>query len=165
MWIRNGQQYADLYKKNQENYNVADIIGFAPNNAFSEGFDYTNVQTSSIKSQPFTDILGNSFKEATGIDADKVISNGMTPRGYGEYRSYLQLPYIYWNKLFKIFIEKTELLTGYKCELENEWFNKNNPYWYDLVYMLKPFDIKNEDLYSNSYMLATYAFSWGGDIN
>lgn len=165
MWNRNGQFYEDLYKKGQEHYNVADIIGFAPNNAFSEGFDYKNVQTSPNESRPFTEILGENFKTATGIDADNVIPDGMLPRGYGEYRSYLQLPFIYWNKLFKIFIEKAESVTGYKCELENGWFNTSNPYWYNLVYMLNPLDVKKEDTYTNTYMFASYGMGWGGDIN
>lgn len=165
MWTRNGQQYADLYKKGNAYYNVGDIIGFAPNNAISEGFDYKNLQIEPNASQPFNDLLGNSFKEATGVDPDNVIPYGMMPRGFGEYRSYLQLPYIYWNKLFRIFIEKTESLTGYKCELDNEWFNTSNPYWYNLVYMLKPLDVKNEDTYSNLYMFAAFGLSYGSNIN
>ena len=90
-------------KKPNPLYKVTDIIGFAPNNSFSEGFDYTTFQDTANTSKQFSDVLGDEFTQATGIEPDTVIPNGMLPREIGEYRSYLQLPYIYWNKLFQLF--------------------------------------------------------------
>ena len=63
----------------------------------------------------------NYFLDATGVSADNVLPNGMTPRGIGEFRSYLQLPYIYWNKLFQIFTKKTKEITGYDCILNQDF--------------------------------------------
>lgn len=145
-------------------YKVTDIIGFAPNNSFSDGFDYETFQDTPDTSKQFTDVLGDSFTEATGIPPSTAIPDGMLPREIGEYRSYLQLPYIYWNKLFQIGQHKAEELTGYKFELDSLWFNKNNPYWHNLVYMLKPFSSKNEETVTNYYMFASFGLSWGGDI-
>ena len=82
-------------------------------------------------SDTFENYLGTGFTEDTGVEPKTVIPNGLLPREYGEYRSYLQLPYIYWNKLFKIFQSKAESVTGYQFELDNTWFTSTNPYWYN----------------------------------
>jgi hypothetical protein len=45
--------------------------------------------------------------------------------------------------------------------LDPTWFDKTNPYWYDLVYMLKPLDVKNGHLYENYYTLkGTNTMEW-----
>jgi len=121
-------------------YKVTDIIGFAPNNSFSEGFDYKIFQDSNNTSKSFSDELGDAFTQDTGIEPSSILKNGLLPREIGEYRSYLQLPYIYWNKLFQIFKEKAESVTGFQFELDADWFSDSNPYWHNLVYMLKPFN-------------------------
>lgn len=127
-------------------YRFTDIIGFAPNNAFTDGFDYETFQHSEndgrSTSSLFTDLLeGGSFADVTGINPASLLPDGTMPREIGEYRSYMQLPFIYWNKLWKIFQAKAEALTGYKFNMDSEWFNTSNPYWYNLVYMLKNFEI------------------------
>lgn len=159
-WMSSGQEHEQLYPRelqtqggfvNHPAYKVTDIIGFAPNNSFSEGFEYKSYQVGNNSSNEFADTLGDSFAQATGIEGSTVIPNGMLPREIGEYRSYLQLPFIYFNKLFKIFQEKAEEVTGYNFELESSWFNVGNPYWYNLVYMLKQFNPKNGNTFNNSY--------------
>lgn len=176
-WTSTGQTHSNLEEKwirrlNPEtmevivtpnlDYSVTDIIGFAPNNAFSEGFDYKtfeirDYETDTDTSVTFINVLEKGFEgfptfaEITGIQPDTVIPNGMSPRGIGEYRSYLQLPFIYWNKLFQLFQKKVESLTGYKFILDNDWFNISNPYWYNTVYMLKQFNPKSGDTKINTY--------------
>ena len=132
-------------------YKVTDIIGFAPNNSFDEGFDYTIFQkydssTSKMYSKKFTDVLNAiDFEGTTGVNPDNVIPNGILPREIGEYRSYLQMPFIYWNKLFQLFQYKAEEVTGYKFDLDEWWFNRDNPYWFNLVYMLQRAKFNNEN--------------------
>lgn len=168
-----GQSDDVLRKKTDLGYSVHDIIGFAPNNSFSDGFDYKTFQTSSNSSSLFTDVLGDSFKTATGIEGTTVLPDGILPREIGEYRSYYQLPFIYWSKLFKIFQEKAENVTGYTFDLSEEWFNETNPYWFNLVYMLNPLNnLKNityNNVYSSSYTSshiiyhnssARYKYTW-----
>lgn len=150
-WSSSGQYYSDLKKKNDSGYHLTDIIGFAPNNSFSEGFKYDSFQNGPSASGKFTDVLGESFEEDTGISPDTIIPNGMLPREIGEYRSYLQLPFIYWNKLFQVFQAKAEEITGYKFDLDESWFNNSNPYWYNLVYMLKAFNAKKGNTMNNQY--------------
>ncbi len=146
------QYYPYLTQTGDSDYHVTDIIGFAPNNSFSDGFDYSTFELHGIESKSFTDVLGDSFTEDTGVEPDTAIPDGLYPREIGEYRSYLQLPFIYWNKLFQIFQKKTETITNYKFNLDESWFNNSNPYWHDLVYMLKPFDVKRGDTKDNSYL-------------
>ena len=154
-WNSNGQQNSVLKKKTDSNYNLYDIIGWAPNNAYCEGFDYKTYQSAASNSGLFTDSLTNiNFKDNTGIDAETVIPDGMTPRGIGEYRSYHQLPFIYWNKLFQMFQSKAEEITGYTFDLDSDFFNTSNPDWYKLVFMLKAFQSSGqttEPNYKNTY--------------
>lgn len=156
-WKYQGQSTMKLLKKTDKGYNINDILGWAPNNSYSEGFDYKTFQSSATNSTLFKDTLETrGFTEATGIDPDTAIQNGMTPRGIGEYRSYQQLPYIYWNKLFQIFQEKAEAITGYTFDLDRTFFTKKNPDWYNLVYMLKTFQSTGqtaEPNYKNTYKL------------
>lgn len=152
-WTSPGQTHINLMKKDNIYYNINDILGWAPNNSFSEGFDYKSYQVSSDTIWQFASILGDSFKADTGIDAGSVIPNGLLPREIGEYRSYMQLPYIYFNKLFQIFQVKAEELTGYKFDLDGTFFTPSNPDWYNLVYMLKSFSLKNGNTYDNDYQI------------
>ena len=163
-WQSPGQNRSIVKKKNESGYSIYDIIGFAPNNSYSEGFDYSSFQPDPNSSKKFTDVLGDSFTEDTGVSPDTAIPNGMLPREIGEYRSYLQLPFIYWNKLFQIFQNKAESITGYSFDLDDTWFNDSNPYWFNLVYMLKPFDIKKGDTKDNSYQTYSLIDMWRTDL-
>lgn len=151
-WI-SGEQLSDELKEiGETGYRITDIMGYAPNNSFNEEFDYKSFQTDSNNSKTFEDVLeykdednpdSKNFFDYTGIEPSTAIPDGLLPREIGEYRSYYQLPWIYWNKLFQIFKAKAEEVTGYNIELNKEWFNTLNPYWYNLVYMLKTFDAKD----------------------
>jgi hypothetical protein len=133
---------------------TTDIIGFAPNNSFNDGFDYKIYQNSTFTTDSFDNTLGDSFTLATGVEPDKVIPNGLLPREIGEYRSYLQQPYIFFNKLFQIFCDKAKEVTGYDIELNNTsgWFSSTNPYYSNLVMLLKsPYKKDNENTHNNYY--------------
>ena len=151
-WTSTGQSSSVLKKRTDSGYSVTDIIGFAPNNSFSNDFDYKTYQYNDSASSTFENVLTNEgFEAATGVKPNTAIPNGLLPREIGEYRSYNQLPFIYWNKLFQIFQAKAEELTGYTFDLDSDWFNTSNPYWYKLVYMLKQKDLNIGETYSNTY--------------
>jgi mRNA-degrading endonuclease RelE of RelBE toxin-antitoxin system len=165
-WSSISQRSKTVKKKGELEYNLTDIIGFAPNNSFSEGFNYDTYQDSANSSKLFTENLKNAdFQTKTGIEPSAIIPNGMLPREIGEYRSYLQLPFIYWNKLFQIFQAKAEEVTGYKFKLDETWFNSCNPYWYNLVYMLKPFNTNKTEGATNYYNPHIYNATWTGNTN
>ena len=99
-WTSSGQQQITLYPRklvvpggstvNHPAYRVTDIIGFAPNNAFDNGFDYKSFQSVTSKIETFTSVLeNNGFEDITGVAPDNAIPNGLLPREIGEYRSYL----------------------------------------------------------------------------
>lgn len=161
-WTSSGQTQSKLFPKwytptgsnttiIHPAYKVTDIIGFAPNNSFGEDFKYDTFQSGDKESKTFEDVLGTGFTADTGIEPKTVIPNGMLPREIGEYRSYQQLPFIYWNKLFQIFQSKAESITGYQFELDSSWFNTSNPYWYNLVYMLKSLNNIKNNTFTNVY--------------
>lgn len=142
------QTKLELQEKTNPEYKVTDIIGFAPNNSFvKDTFDYKSCEYKEYWSKLFVDELGelssgeieNLFYNKTGIEPSGVIGDGLLPRQIGEYRSYLQLPFIYLNKLFQIFFNKVENITGYKTMLDPIWFSEDNPYWNNTVMMLSPF--------------------------
>lgn len=171
-WDASVQSYSKLYPKYLDvsgggtvphpAYKVTDIIGFAPNNSFSNDFKYDTFQASSSESLTYVDYLNENlqFEATTGISAETLIPNGFLPREVGEYRSYLQLPFIFWNKLFQVFQYKSEEITGYQFVLDSSWFNDNNPYWHDLVYMLKPFNQDKQEAAINYYSVGTYDMTW-----
>ena len=163
-------QTGEVVKKPNLAYKVTDIIGFAPNNSFDNGFDYKTFQTTSSKFETFTSVLekGN-FEEMTGASPDNAIPNGLLPREIGEYRSYLQIPFIYWNKFFQMFNIKVKELTGYTIELDDSWFNSSNPYYGNLVMMAaRPYDNQSDDVYTNGYyfrILGGTDLRWGSTWN
>ena len=172
----------EVIKKPNLGYRLQDYLGFIPNNSYEENFDYKTYEiktygehgedkgmTNNI-SKTFAETLDDKAKSklgdestyvnATGIEAETIIGEGLLPREIGEYRSYYQLPYIFFNKLFQIFTEKTTEITGYNIELDNSWFNERNPYWCKMVYMLSKFNTKEEltsetDNISNFTLLST----------
>ena len=141
-WTTDGQSTMELKKRTDPDYKVTDIIGFAPNNAFCDDFDYKSFQDPTNEIRTLTSVLDTKWAADApniGIKAGSVIPNGMTPRGLGEFRSYQQIPYIYWNKLWKIFEAKAvslQDLDGWTFDLDPVWFNDMNPYWSKLVYCL-----------------------------
>lgn len=118
------------------------IIGFTPNNSINEGFDYTSYQYED-KIFTFLDVFDQDggisktqFEDNNNVSIDTVLKSGLKPRELAEFRSYLQTPFIYFDRLFEIFGEKSEEVTGYRFNLDNKWFNYNNPYYHRLVYTL-----------------------------
>ena len=147
MWTNEVALSLDLIEKGEEGYDVKQYINFAPNNSFVDDFNYKTYQYNQQESEEFKQELEDkvkykfgedvTYESIVGISAQDTIDKGLYPREIGEYRSYHQLPYIYFNKLFQILLEKTKQITGYNYLLDEDWFNTENPYWGKLVYMLK----------------------------
>lgn len=140
-----------------------DIIGFAPAYRGYYGMDFksSNVQVNDSEIMNLSTLLEEEWRNtyclnvfgvlyqdatesqqkesqdfASQLGASDVIGDGMKEYQMGEYRSYHQRPFIYINKLFYMFQEKSKSLTGYDLKFDPAWFNKDNPYWSKLVYTL-----------------------------
>lgn len=140
-----------------------DIIGFAPayRGYYGLNFKSNKVQVNDNETESLSTMLKDEWKltycfknygetptewteeqkkraedYANALDAESVIGDGMKDYQMGEYRSYHQRPYIYFNKLMYMFQEKSKDLTGYDLKLDPSWFNPYNPYWTKLVYTL-----------------------------
>lgn len=177
-YIINGSQYVNVTMNRDLIYNcwnkstfyyqldscsALDIIGFAPNNSFDKDFDYKTFQTESNTFCTFEKTLeSQDFETYTGVAPSQAIPNGLLPREIGEYRSYLQIPYIFFGRLFQIFQRKAEAITGYTFNLDNTWFTPLNPYFMSVVMMAsRPYDNESVNKYTNGY---TFSFTGGTGI-
>lgn len=125
--------------------NMKDFVNFAPNLSFSKGFNHKGFEDNG-QYKSFVDLFNeNNFVEENNVDPDSLLPNGLNAREFGEFRSYLQLPFINIYKLFAIFKNKFESISDYTINYDSEWFNDTNPYWSNLVYMLKPLSTDNDE--------------------
>lgn len=145
---------------------INDIIGFAPTNTMKiEGFDNTSIivsRSNLTKKIPLSDYrvtcsdgIQRSIKDAysrQGFNIDSLIGNGLSQQQMNQFRSYLCTPYIYVSRLFEILNKKCYELTGYNVEIDKEWCFKN-PYYNDMVMMLKNFKQTDEVGYYGSAKL------------
>ena len=134
------------YSRSHNSLNNArpdEIIGWAANNAFSDDFDYKSYVTpDDLTIKQFKDALPANFQEITRIDPASLLENGLKPRDIGEFRSYNQLPFYYWDMFWYIFQAKAESLTGYTWDCTDNWFNDANPYWRDWVIKAQDFPLR-----------------------
>lgn len=138
--------------------NPSKYIGFAPCEVTKEeDIDYTVYQTQDGNIEKLSDVLETrQFKSKTGIDAEKVIEDGMSPRGIGEFRSYKQIPYIHFNRLFDMFTDKVKQITGYTVKLDEDFKNSDEQTTFGkLKFILKRFDAKNVVEYDNRYQIGS----------
>lgn len=166
-WNTNQSNINDykLYKKGETQYVNTNIIGWTPLNIRT---DNDTLDQSSFEKEneviKFTDVLGAlqnpSFVDATKCNPDTAIGDGMMPREIGEWRSYLQQPFMYFNKLIQMVGNKCYELTGYKFDLTDDWFSSANKYYKDVVLTLKNFEKQDNDFLTNSYNNTFKTISW-----
>ena len=103
-----------------------------------------------------TELLdNNSAFVGTNVTSDSVVGDGLTARDMNELRSYAQLPFVYWPRFWKMVQNAGEQLTGYRWELDKDWFNeKNIPYYYKLVMMLNSLPTDMSATEKNDYRVS-----------
>lgn len=78
-----------------------DVINFTPNNAYVDDFEYGTYQVNRNQAEEFTTRLEYGQPALVSqVPADTIYPDGLKPREIGEYRTYNNLPFIYFNKLF-----------------------------------------------------------------
>lgn len=133
-----------------------DIIGFVPNVARNKDFNNKSMEIGESTYRELTELLDrNTAFESTNVSSDSVVGDGLTAREMNELRSYAQLPFVYWPRFWKMLQNAAEQLTGYTWELDKDWFNeKNIPYYYNLVMMLKTLPTDMSATQKNDYRVA-----------
>lgn len=118
-----------------------DIIGFFPtSHGLNEEFDSKTFETAE-GFYKFADVLDEEKEIGYG---ESIIGDGLTERQFGEFRSYYQKPYVYVNKLWQILCNKSKDICKFPLELDERWFNFNNPYYTKLVYVCNNMSIKGK---------------------
>ena len=143
-------------EKNMTSNRWHDIIGFAPAVARNKDFNNKEMQIDEGTYKELTELLdSNTAFGSTNVSSDSVVGDGLTAREMNELRSYAQLPFVYWPRFWKMVQDAGEQLTGYIWELDKDWFNeKNIPYYYNLVMMLKSLPTDMSATQKNEYRVS-----------
>lgn len=168
----------DEYYRLQEYWNGVMLnsntvtVSFATDNI---NFDFATVKAMTNQLNKFCNIAG--FAPTIGVDSGsfetgKWLTNnnilpvgdttettqhnynteGLTSQQMAEFRCYQTRPYVYVVRLWQIYSELCEEITGYRMVLDGRWFNDNYEYLRGLVYML-PMINNESDENTNQYTL------------
>lgn len=119
-WVGNGSKY--------------DIINFAPTNSgLPDNFDAGKAIMNFHGLSGFTGTSG-SYTTYEGW-ALASLPDSLTGEEVKDFRSYLQTPVLRVKSIFDAICDREnnrgDMDTGYDVELDEDWFNENNPYYYD----------------------------------
>ena len=158
--------YRPLVKTTDSNYEPHNIVGWTPLNIRydSNTLDQKSFELGDGTTKTFTDALGAlqnpSFVDATKCNPDTAIGDGLMPREIGEWRCYLQQPFMYFDKLMQLMNEKCKLLTGYEFWLDSNWFSSDNPFYDKAVFTLKNFETTKDEFTTNNYNTRFSQLQW-----
>ena len=98
-----------------------DIIGYCiTNKGYNPNFDSKQFENDEAILYSFVKQIEGSHPSLANVDA--ALGNGLLDREWGEYRSYYQKPYVYFNKIVQQVIEQMKTLTDYTIELDSDIF-------------------------------------------
>ena len=140
-----------------DSLDVLDMYGFAPSHRGRyNDFKSNRIQTSSttIKdiAQHFKDTW-NDDNDAYG--ADNIVGDGFPDYQMNQFRTNHLKPFVYFNHIMRMYVDKCKELTGYEIVLDETWFNRNNPYWAKLCYMLDFLDLDLVDTASDVILMVS----------
>lgn len=103
----------------------------------------------------FKDVLEeNETFMSKNYNAETIVGEGFKPRDIGQFRCYDQQPFFWTAGFMKTFFHDVEDRLGYKFVFENaqsqtdykmNFFQKNNPYWSESVFLAKPLFVDSDD--------------------
>ena len=153
----NNHNSMSLLPRTDSKYKNYNVIGWSPLNIKTDAIDQKSFEKDG-ETKTFQEVLEDlkepTFVESTNCNAETAIGDGLLPRDIGEFRSYLQQPYIYFNQLLQIVGAKCKSTTGYEFDLDELWFNSLNPYYYDTVLSLKNYE-QNDEFVQNGYNISS----------
>ena len=95
------------------------IVGYNPN---FDSKQYEYLDNGEAKTKSYIKQIEEAQPTLTNIDA--VLSNGLLDREAGDFRSYYQKPYVYFNKIVQQVIEQMKTLIDYTIELDTDFFKE-----------------------------------------
>lgn len=157
-FVRNCWENVDntVWEQNKsKSYQIYDMYGFAPSHrGLYNDFKSNKIQTTS------TDVIdvAQLFREKWNDDndaygADNIVGDGLPDYQMNQFRTKKLKPYVFFNHLMRMYVDKCKELTGYTLNLDSNWFNANNPYWSKVVYMLDFLDLDVVEKSSNNTVL------------
>lgn len=161
----------------ENSLSITDIITFVSNEGVYENFDTKKnvrykitdkgvvsymdiVDTSSFLKETYTYISNSN------INPESIVGDAMLPGTWGEYRSYYQIPCMWVKRLWEMFIAAAKKATSYSFSLDPDFFNDNNPFYFEQVLALKPFNTKKESTYTSTFEInGSKELSWVNDTS
>lgn len=157
--------------------NPLDIIGFAPSyRGYYSDFSSDKIQINNEVvniSDSLTASWANTYKNlnpsktdeeaqtyAESLGAGDIVGDGLKDYQMREYRAYMLKPYIYFDKLMRMFQSQITKLSDYSLELDENWFNVNNPYWTRMCYMLDYLDSRDGNKDSEEQLTNAESFKF-----
>lgn len=128
----------NLVLPNSSNYSPYDFIGFAPTiNGELNNFNSKSMTWGTGGSRTIGSVWEGFSLTDNALSDAKSICEAPTERMMMQYRSYNQKPYFYVDKLCQLVQHVSNQYSDIpNIELDNDWFNKNNPYYKNVVYLL-----------------------------
>lgn len=121
-----------------EDIQDTDIVGFMPTErGLPDNFQPDTILDANGEFIKMSDVLNELRQINYG---DSLIKKGLTERQWGQYRTWNQKPYVYVNKLWQMMEKKSKEICEYPLRLDKFWFNKDNPYYSQLIYTFGDYD-------------------------
>jgi hypothetical protein len=145
--------------KSDSDYKAYNVVGWTPLNCRydSDTFNEKSYQKSDTEIVDIKDIFPSEWESKTGISIDTIIGDGLLPRTFGEFRSYLQQPFVTIPTLFKIMQAqlKNTQFADWNIIGDKRWFKKSNSYYNDVVLLLNGYGSETESYVNNYYNSAS----------
>ena len=161
----------------ENSLSLTDIITFITNEGVYENFDMKKNVRYKISDNtiiPYMDIVDtSSFLKETytyisnnNINPESIVGDAMLPGTWGEYRSYYQIPCMWVKRLWEMFIAAAKKVTSYSFDLDPDFFNDDNPLYFQQVLALKTFNTKQESKYTSTFEIkVSNNVSWINSTN
>lgn len=148
-------------------HDIFDMYGFAPSHrGLYNDFKSNKIQTSSTDVIDVAQLLREKWNDDNdAYGADNIVGDGLPDYQMNQFRTKKLKPYVFFNHLMRMYVDKCKELTGYTLNLDSSWFNANNPYWSKVVYMLDFLDLDVVEKSSTNAVLLVASTNEVADSN
>lgn len=141
--------------KTDSGYKAYNVVGWTPLNCRydSDTFNEKTWQKNETEIMDIKDIFPSDWESKTGVSLDSVIGDGLLPRTFEEFRSYLQQPFMTIPTLFKImqYQLKNTQFADWNIVGDKRWFKTSNSYYNDVAVLLNGYGSESETYVNNYY--------------